>query len=136
MDMGKLACDHLAESGQNLPQGLVLGNLISHLRPPCHGFGDLVYYVCSLGRRDLRGGGLSDWGRRRGLTMAYDDTVELAEEILLRQIAEENGLYDRPVLTGEQEASLAQAVSLIRAIAKETDSTMSQLLNLAGVEAA
>lgn len=68
--------------------------------------------------------------------MAYDDTVELAEEILLRQIAEENGLYDRPVLTGEQEASLAQAVNLIRAIAKETDSTMSQLLNLAGVEAA
>lgn len=59
---------------------------------------------------------------------------KMAEE---REYAEANGLYDtieKPSgLTLEQEMALAQAISTISDLAKETNSTVSELLELGGM---
>lgn len=59
---------------------------------------------------------------------------ELAQMAAERDYAEANGLYDtieKPSgLTLEQEMALAQAISTISDLAKETNSTVSELLEL------
>ena len=58
--------------------------------------------------------------------------VELIkEEIEARDEAEANGLYDEQ-LTQEQEMTLHQAISTLSELAKETNSSLSDLLKIGG----
>ena len=58
--------------------------------------------------------------------------VELIkEEIEARDEAEANGLYDEH-LTSEQEMTLHQAISSLSELAKETNSSLSDLLKIGG----
>lgn len=60
--------------------------------------------------------------------------VELIkEEIEARDEAEANGLYDEH-LTPEQEMTLHQAISSLSELAKETNSSLSDLLKIGGFE--
>ena len=60
--------------------------------------------------------------------------VELIkEEIEARDEAEANGLYDEH-LTTEQEMTLHQAISSLSELAKETNSSLSDLLKIGGYE--
>ena len=60
--------------------------------------------------------------------------VELIkEEIEARDEAEANGLYDEH-LTPEQEMTLHQAISSLSELAKETNSSLSDLLKIGGYE--
>ena len=60
--------------------------------------------------------------------------VELIkEEIEARDEAEANGLYDEQ-LTQEQEMTLHQAISTLSELAKETNSSLSDLLKIGGYE--
>ena len=63
---------------------------------------------------------------------------ELAKMAAERDYAEANGLYDAienpSGMTLEQEMALAQAISTISDLAKETNSTVSELLRLGGVK--
>ena len=59
--------------------------------------------------------------------------VELIkEEIEARDEAEANGLYDEQ-LTQEQEMTLHQAISTLSELAKETNSSLSDLLKIGGL---
>lgn len=64
---------------------------------------------------------------------AMDDTpIEIIKEAIeARDEAEANGLYDEP-LTLDQEMSLHQAVSTLSELAKETNSSLSDLLKIGG----
>lgn len=70
----------------------------------------------------------------------YTET-ELATLIAERDYAEAHGLYDtieNPSglpMTPEQELALAQAMSTLSDLAKETDSTVSELLKRGGITA-
>lgn len=58
--------------------------------------------------------------------------IELIKEAIeARDEAEANGLYDEP-LTIDQEMSLHQAVSTLSELAKETNSSLSDLLKIGG----
>lgn len=63
-----------------------------------------------------------------------DDTpIELIKEAIeARDEAEANGLYDEP-LTPDQEMALHQAVSALSELAKETNSSLSDLLKMGGL---
>ena len=55
----------------------------------------------------------------------------IKEEIEARDEAEANGLYDEH-LTQEQEMTLHQAISTLSELAKETNSSLSDLLKIGG----
>ena len=55
----------------------------------------------------------------------------IKEEIEARDEAEANGLYDEQ-LTQEQELTLHQAISSLSELAKETNSSLSDLLKMGG----
>ena len=55
----------------------------------------------------------------------------IKEEIEARDEAEANGLYDEQ-LTQEQEMTLHQAISSLSELAKETNSSLSDLLKIGG----
>ena len=55
----------------------------------------------------------------------------IKEEIEARDEAEANGLYDEH-LTAEQEMTLHQAISSLSELAKETNSSLSDLLKMGG----
>ena len=57
----------------------------------------------------------------------------IKEEIEARDEAEANGLYDEH-LTQEQEMTLHQAISSLSELAKETNSSLSDLLKMGGYE--
>ena len=60
-----------------------------------------------------------------------DDYVK--QEIEDRELAEQNGVFDDDInLTVGQEMSLYQATSTLSELAKETNSTISDLLKMAG----
>ena len=60
-----------------------------------------------------------------------DDYVK--QEMEDRELAEQNGVFDdRVELTVDQEMSLYQAASTLSELAKETNSTISSLLNVFG----
>ena len=62
----------------------------------------------------------------------YSTPIELIkEEIEARDEAEANGLYDEH-LTTEQEMTLHQAISSLSELAKETNSSLSDLLKMGG----
>lgn len=56
----------------------------------------------------------------------------IAEQINLRLEAEENGLYDNEPLTDRQEYDLWSAMSTLSSLAKETNSTVSELVKRGG----
>ena len=73
------------------------------------------------------------------MTMSEYTNEELANLIAERDYAEAHGLYDtieNPSglpMTPEQEMALAQAMSTLSDLAKETNSTMSELLKRGGL---
>ena len=64
----------------------------------------------------------------------YSTPIELIKEAIeARDEAEANGLYDEH-LTPEQEMTLHQAISSLSELAKETNSSLSDLLKIGGYE--
>ena len=62
----------------------------------------------------------------------YSTPIELIKEAIeARDEAEANGLYDEH-LTPEQEMTLHQALSSLSELAKETNSSLSELLKMGG----
>lgn len=62
----------------------------------------------------------------------YSTPIELIKEAIeARDEAEANGLYDEH-LTQEQEMTLHQAISSLSELAKETNSSLSDLLKIGG----
>ena len=62
----------------------------------------------------------------------YSTPIELIKEAIeARDEAEANGLYDEH-LTPEQEMTLHQAISSLSELAKETNSSLSDLLKMGG----
>ena len=56
------------------------------------------------------------------------------DEIKAREEAEENGLYDHEPLSRYQEMALSQAMSTLSDLARETNSTVSELIKANGYE--
>ena len=56
------------------------------------------------------------------------------DEIKAREEAEENGLYDHEPLSWYQEMALSQAMSTLSDLARETNSTVSDLIKANGYE--
>lgn len=66
----------------------------------------------------------------------YSTPIELIKDAIeARDEAEANGLYDDEHLTPEQEMTLHQAISSLSELAKETNSSLSDLLKMGGYTA-
>ena len=88
-----------------------------------------IWYTVGVEREDSE--------TRRPTMSEYTDK-ELETLIAERDYAEAHGLYDTienpsGLLTAEQEMALAQAMSTLSDIAKETNSSMSELLKRGGL---